>query len=72
MITLDDPTGVNEADRTALEAALARMSFVEDLVRWLFALQPAGEIADIVVQDEFTHDMIVSWKSPRYLVFDTT
>lgn len=43
---------------------------LEDVVRW-----PLGMIVDVVIQDEYTHDVIVSTplqNARAYLVFDTT
>ena len=51
--------------------AAARLATLEDLLRFGFAQRPAWELVDVVVQDEFTHDVIV--RAPRvFLVFDTT
>jgi len=38
---------------------------LEDLVRW------GGDIVEVVVQDEFTHDVVVR-ADGGFLVFDTT
>ena len=47
-----------------------RLATLEDVLRVGFGQQPAWEILDVIVQDEFTHDVIV--RGPGYLVFDTT
>jgi hypothetical protein len=39
---------------------------LEDVVRWR-----GGEIVDVVVQDEYTHDVIVV-TGAGFVVFDTT
>ena len=39
---------------------------LEDIVRWR-----GGEIVDVVVQDEYTHDVIVV-TGAGFVVFDTT
>jgi hypothetical protein len=62
-------------DAHLVDSLGAATSFVtlEDLVRW-----PLGMISGVVIQDEYTHDVIVRITSPRYrgydthLVFDTT
>jgi len=38
---------------------------------------PAGTfipqvVADVIVQDEFTHDVVVPWREGLVLVYDTT
>ena len=45
---------------------------LEDVLRFGCAQRPAWELADVIVQDEFTHDVIVEGPAPAFLVFDTT
>ena len=47
-----------------------RLATLEDVLRVGFGEQPAWEIVEVIVQDEFTHDVVV--RGPGYLVFDTT
>ncbi|MEO7736231.1 MAG: hypothetical protein ABIY55_35055 [Kofleriaceae bacterium] len=47
-----------------------RLATLEDVLRVGFLQRPAWELVDVIVQDEFTHDVIV--RGPGYLVFDTT
>jgi hypothetical protein len=49
---------------------------LNDVMRWALS-HPAGVfiptvIAGVVVQDEFTHDVIVPWRDNLVLVYDTT
>lgn len=58
--------------RPDLGAGLERaggFATLEDVVRW-----PAGMVVEIVVQDEFTHDVVVECGGPPtvWVVFDTT
>lgn len=48
--------------------ALATLAAV---VRWGLAQSPPEMIADVVVQDEYSHDVVLPW-GDRWLVFDTT
>ena len=42
---------------------------MEDVLAWTFANK--GELVDVIVQDEYTHDVII--RAPDgWLVFDTT
>lgn len=50
----------------------ARLATLEDVLRFGCAQRPAWELADVIVQDEFTHDVIVEGPAPAFLVFDTT
>jgi hypothetical protein len=47
----------------------APVSTLEKVVRWV--APRGGDIVDIVVQDEFTHDVIVG-VAGVFLVYDTT
>ncbi len=61
------------ADRQArLEGDLEPLAILDEVVRWGFALQEGGDIVDVVVQDEYTHDVVMTWESRFHLVFDTT
>ena len=56
----------------ARAAAATGLDTLEDVLRFGFAQRPSWEIAEVVVQDEFTHDVIVAGPAPAFLVFDTT
>ena len=50
---------------------LGALTSLSDVVRWGLAQTPPAIVADVIVQDEFCHDVIVPWRD-RYLIFDTT
>ncbi len=51
-------------------AGAARARTLEDVLAWA---HPRGaEVVDVIVQDEYTHDVIVRGPAPAYLRFDTT
>ncbi|HEU0035644.1 MAG TPA: hypothetical protein VFQ53_33765 [Kofleriaceae bacterium] len=56
------------APSTIDKLALAgRLETLEDVLRW------GGDVVEVVVQDEYTHDVIVTHATaPAFLVFDTT
>jgi hypothetical protein len=41
------------------------------VIRWAFAQSPPCQIVDVVVQDEFTHDVVLACGA-FWLVYDTT
>ncbi len=45
---------------------------LSDVVLWATAHRPPLQIADVVVQDEYTHDVVVPLRDGEYLVYDTT
>ena len=60
---------------TDLEAAIPTLESLHDLMKW--ALSNPREfvpqvVADVIVQDEFTHDVVVPWRAGLVLVYDTT
>jgi len=52
-----------------LEAAARRHQTLEQVTLW--ALDNGGELAMVVTQDEFTHDIVFAF-GETWLVFDTT
>ena len=46
------------ASLAALAAQLGQLSSLHQALRWGLAQQPAWSVVDIVVQDEFTHDVV--------------
>jgi hypothetical protein len=70
--TFRDRVGLEPGVRSELERKILSLRMLEDVVRWGYSLMPARDIADVVVQDEFSHDVLLPWEGGLYLVFDTT
>jgi hypothetical protein len=62
----------SETIRASIEALWASQKTLEDVVRWGLLQQPLQMIRDVVVQDEYTHDIILQHPSGHWLVYDTT
>jgi hypothetical protein len=48
---------------------------MEEVVRWGLAAKPPRVVHSIVVQDEYTHDVVMPWTCEGrevFLVYDTT
>ena len=56
----------------ALSRELAPLSMLDEVLRWAFSLSPPRDVADIVIQDEYTHDVVLPWRDTLHLVFGTT
>lgn len=60
----------------AIERELPNVRGLQDVVNWGLAKSSGarlpGVIAEVIVQDEFTHDVIVPWRDNLVLVYDTT
>ena len=59
-----------------IEGELSAQENLKDLMAWALS-QPRGTfipsvVAQVIVQDEFTHDVVVPWRDGLVLVFDTT
>lgn len=72
---------VNRANLSAeqlagVESELSGQRNLDDVMRWALAHAPGvftrAVVAGVVVQDEFTHDVIVPWRDNLVLVYDTT
>ena len=59
-----------------IESELLEQHSLKDLMSWAFS-DPGkrfipGVVKDVMVQDEFTHDVLVPWGPELVLVYDTT
>jgi hypothetical protein len=58
--------------RHPILAEVEPLETLAGVLRWAFAQKPPAEVVDAVVQDEFTHDVVVHAAADVFLVFDTT
>jgi hypothetical protein len=56
----------------AIEVTVRGQKTLEDVVRWGLLTKPPRLVADIIVQDEYTHDVVMPFRDGVYLVYDTT
>ena len=63
---------VDAATRQALAAALEAQRTLEDVVAWALAQTPPLVIEDVVIQDEYTHDVVLPYRGGLWLVYDAT
>ncbi len=71
-VILIDHAKLLVAERESLRAELASQRTLAVVLAALRAARPPREVAQIVTQDEFTHDVIVAAGRDLWLVFDTT
>jgi hypothetical protein len=59
-----------------IETELSNQENLQDVIRWALSHHPGTFLPEVVgavvVQDEFTHDVIVPWRDGLVLVYDTT
>jgi hypothetical protein len=63
---------IDPARLADLETLTGLWKTLEDVVRWGLAGEPRRLIEEVVVQDEYTHDVVMPYADGLYLVFDTT
>ena len=55
---------------------LSTQENLKDVMTWALSAPPGtfvpSVVAEVIVQDEFTHDVIVPWRDDLVLVYDTT
>ena len=59
-------------ERDRLAAVVARHQGLDDIFAWGRTQSPPVHPADVIKQDEFTHDVLVPLPSGRWLVYGTT
>jgi hypothetical protein len=53
-------------------AEVQGLATLQQVLRWSLAREPRAEFLDVIVQDEFHHDVIVRVKEHVFAVFETT
>ncbi len=73
--------GANHANLSSdavadIEAELSGQENLRDVMSWALSSRSGAFIpsvvAEVIVQDEFTHDVVVPWRDGLVLVYDTT
>ena len=67
---IEDRVGLPPEERVALARELASLGSLHDLIQW--GLPRGWMVGAVVVQDEYTHDVVMPIGAGRVLVFDTT
>ena len=71
MTSVTNRAGLSSELLSALETEVAKLTILQDVIRWGFSQTPPSDVTDVVIQDEFTHDVVLPWRGV-FLVFDTT
>ena len=66
------PTTTDHDLERSILAIASKHQTLEEVVRYALAATPPRLIHSVVVQDEYTHDVVVPAGAGRYLVYDTT
>lgn len=54
------------------EAVFARRHTLADVLQWAREQSPPRAVAEIVTQDEYTHDVVLPFDGSHFLAFDAT
>lgn len=71
-MALRDRARTDPATLAAIEAAVGAHRTLDEVVRWGLSATPERRVLAVVVQDEYTHDVVIGWSDELYLVYDTT
>lgn len=55
-----------------LASELASLFTLADVLGWARRATPARQVAEIVTQDEYTHDIVLPLDASHHLVFEAT
>ena len=71
-IPLHDYAGLSEARLAALRVVVSGHRGLDQIFAWGCAQSPPVHPADVVKQDEFTHDVLVPLADGTWLIYGTT
>lgn len=71
-IMLTDRAGLPVDELATLTRRVDGHSTLGHVVRDWATAQPPRPVADVVTQDEYTHDVIIPYRDEIHLVYDTT
>lgn len=72
LIAVDAVGPIASQDLSRFRIALRELRTLAGVLEWLRIQEPPKSVAEIVTQDEYTHDVVVPWSERLVLVFDAT
>lgn len=64
--------GISSQQLSALSRVLRNHTTLQSVLDWCQAQTPPADLVDVVVQDEFTHDIVLGLGGGLFAVYDTT
>ncbi|MEW5851181.1 MAG: hypothetical protein AB2A00_20505 [Myxococcota bacterium] len=64
--------GLTSEELGALQRVVSLHRTLEDVLRWGHAQQPRVTVSNVVIQDEYTHDVLVPLPDGKCLVYACT
>ena len=71
-IPLHDHAGLQPGEHAALSTTIQDLRTLAAVLAWAPKQAPRRSVAEIVTQDEYTHDVVLEASGQPYLAFDTT
>jgi hypothetical protein len=69
---IHDFAGMSGEERDALARVLETQASIDDVFAWGREQSPLVSPEDVIVQDEFSYDVLVPYAEQRFLVYATT
>lgn len=70
-VPLEDRAGLTVVERATLVATVRAQRTLADVLDWARAQTPPRVVAEIVAQDEYTHDVVLPLGERLVLAYDT-
>jgi hypothetical protein len=71
-IPLHDRADLPTDLRVQISTAVEDHHMLDRVILWGLSTTPQRLVTDVIVQDEYTHDVIVPWGDGLFLVYDST
>ena len=75
-MTVTNHTALSAEEFSAIQSELPDHENLQQMITWALADQAgtfcSGVVSQVVVQDEFNHDVVVPWRDGLTLVYETT
>jgi hypothetical protein len=71
-IALSNPCGLAEGEIDSIGVQVTKLRTLDEVVKLAHRSAPPRTVIDVVVQDEYSHDVVLAWSERLYLVFGTT
>jgi hypothetical protein len=71
-VPVENRAGLAEADLAELAGVVSAHRSMKHVLDWALGHRPPLALADMVTQDEFSHDFLVAYPGGPWLVYDST
>ncbi len=72
MPTLANHANLSTAQAHRLVSEVRPLATLEEVIRWGLSQPTERMVLEVLVQDEYCHDVVMEWEHGLHLVFDTT